>query len=781
MRETSAGAGAGIHASIHPRIRQALFAALFMGLAISGGGQSAAQENTETAEVDQAAIIDEAPEPLRVALVLGGGGALGFAHIGVLQVLEEAGVEVDIVVGTSMGSVVGSLYASGYRPDEIAAIAEELEWAALFRDAPPRQERIFRRKQEDRLFPTALKLSLRNGQLVLPRGVIGGSRLKRTLNSLLTARTLKTDFDDLPRRFRAVATDIETFEPVVLSEGDLADSVFASMAVPGLLPPRRLNDRTLIDGGLSANVPVRAARDLGSDRLVVVNLSTPPKSAEDIASVVDVVGQLTTFLTLKNAVADLATLEAGDILIEPDLTGFSPVDFTRVRDLIALGRQAASAHLASLQALAAETGGADSSVAIALSRPDRSAFPIREIRFNNESSFPLRVIGKAITQKLEEPLDTASLQRDIQSLEGYEAVGAIDYKLADDGDGGEILTIRVGARDAGDTVLQFGLDVSSDFDNQSAFNIGIGLTRRNVNRLAGEWRNILQIGDDPLIFSEFYQPLDERQRWFVVVSALGQRDFVGSFDDDGVERSEFRLDAARAEFAGGYVFRRSLEARAGLTYERGRLSDSIGFEADDPFGYYDLSVFGALAIDTLDAPFFPTSGVLANTELRQSVDNDRQALRRSRVGFTALAARPFLGGVAFGRTELGFSLDSVGVSPAIPELPFAFSGFETLGGPFRLTALTRDSLRGRHKTYGALGYYRDISNGSALINLPIYVGGAIEVGNTFQRLEDWRADDLFIGGSAFIGTASPIGPIMLGVGFLEDSPAAAFIQLGRTF
>ncbi len=764
-------------------IRVALVTAFVLAVAMAGGGRTAAQEAIDAStSPDTATISDPMAQPLAsVALVLGGGGALGFAHIGVLEVLEEAGVDVDIVVGTSMGSVVGSLYASGYRPDEIAAIADELEWAALFRDAPPRQERIFRRKQEDRLFPTALKLSLRNGQLVLPRGVIGGSRLKRTLNSLLTARTLKTDFDDLPRRFRAVATDIETFEPVILSEGDLADSVFASMAVPGLLPPRRLNDRTLIDGGLSANVPVRAARQLGPDRIIVVNLSTPPKSAEDIASVVDVVGQLTTFLTLKNAAADLATLGPQDILIEPDLTGFSPVDFTRARDLIALGRQAATAQLATLIALAAETGGVNMTRPQAISNSDPGGLPVREIRFENESNFPLRLIDNAITQELGQPLDHARLQRDIRSLEGYDAVGPIDYALSDDGAGGEVLTVRISSRDIGNTVLQFGLDVSSDFDNQSEFNLGVGLTRRNLNRLGGEWRNILQIGDDPLIFSELYQPLDERQRWFVALSALGQRDFVGSFDDNGAERNEFRLDAARAELSAGYVFRRSLEARAGLTYERGRLSNSIGFDADDPFGYFDLSVFGALALDTLDAPFFPRKGVLAIAEVRQSVDNDRRALRRSRVGFAGLAAQPLLGGVAFGRAELGFALDGVGVVSLDPDLPFDFGGFETLGGPFRLTALTRDSLRGRHKTYGAIGYYRDISDGAALINLPIYIGGAIEAGNTFRRLEEWRVDDLLIGGAAFIGTASPIGPIMLGVGFVEDAPATAFIQLGRTF
>ncbi|MEO0972459.1 MAG: patatin-like phospholipase family protein, partial [Pseudomonadota bacterium] len=353
----------------------------------------------------------------RIALVLGGGGALGLAHVGVLRVLEEAGIDPHIVVGTSMGAVIGSLYAAGYSAREIEEIALELDWAKLFTDSAPRRELLFRRKEELRVFPSGLRLGLSRDGMLLPRGLISGRRLRETIASLLSARTLVADFDALPRRFRAVATDIETFEAVVLAQGDLASAVFASMAVPAFIPPQVIDGRTLIDGGVASNVPIDVARELGADRLIVVNLTVAPSRAEDIDNVVDVIGQLTVFLTLQNVRRELPSLEDGDVLLEPLFEGYSATDFDKGEDLIAIGRDAAQSQLATLQALAMRQP-ANALTAATTQTPEGSPPTIESVRIENATQYPTRFIERAVKQPLGEPLDYATLSRNIDTLYG---------------------------------------------------------------------------------------------------------------------------------------------------------------------------------------------------------------------------------------------------------------------------------------------------------------------------------------------------------------------------
>src|SRR5580693_1329575 len=211
----------------------------------------------------------------RICLVLSGGGARGMAHIGVLKVLEDMRIPIDCIAGTSMGAIVGGLYASGMTAREIDATMRSLDWQEAFRDAPPRRDLAFRRKQDDRNFLVRLPLGLKHGQILLPKGFIQGQKLQETLRQLTLQFNDSTDFDRLPTAFRAVATDLESGAAVLLDKGDLAIAMRASISAPGVFAPVDYQGRLLVDGGLAENLPVNVARDMNADVLIVSDVSFP--------------------------------------------------------------------------------------------------------------------------------------------------------------------------------------------------------------------------------------------------------------------------------------------------------------------------------------------------------------------------------------------------------------------------------------------------------------------------------------------------------------------------
>ncbi|MEO0424694.1 MAG: patatin-like phospholipase family protein [Pseudomonadota bacterium] len=727
------------------------------------------------ADADTAAAKEE-----RIAVVLGGGGALGLAHVGVLSVLEEAGIDADIVVGTSMGAVIGSLYAAGYSGREIEEIALGLDWGKIFRDSAPRRQLVFRRKEELRVFPSGLRVGLSRDGLKLPRGVISGRRLRETIASLLSARTLAADFDALERRFRAVATDIETFEPVVLKEGDLAAAVFASMAVPAFIPPQVIDGRTLIDGGVASNVPIDVARALGADRLIVVNLSVAPASAEEIDSVVDVIGQLTTFLTLQNVRRELPNLEDGDLLLEPLFEGYSPTDFDKGAELIAIGREAAQAQLAALQALAAPPRRPQSP--LAAKPPELTAAPtIETIRIENATQYPTRFIEGAVEQALGDPLDYATLSKNIDTLYGTDEFASIGFSVEADAttsanDAALVLDLQPKA--IGNTYLTFGVETTTDFRNEAVFNFLSGLLIRNLTPAGGELRAAVQIGDDPSLAMEIFQPTDVNHKWFVSGTALVQRDLLLANDGNGDAFGEFRQDIVDLSLSTGRTIRRTIELRTGISQQWGELSNVAALGDVLPIDFSGRSLFGLLTVDTLDQQFFPRRGVFGQFAYDHPISGDDAFVLQQFAGSLAFA-QPLFGGTLAPSWEWAFSLDETDLDFTEIEEGIAFPGFQTLGGPFRLSGLGEGELAGRHKVLMSLAYYRPLGE-APLFGEPLYVGASVEAGNTFQRTNEIAFDSLRYGGSVFVGARTPLGVFQLGAGITGDN-AAVFLLINPGF
>ncbi|HRL93505.1 MAG TPA: patatin-like phospholipase family protein [Pseudomonas sp.] len=373
--------------------------------------------------------VEGNPRP-RICLVLSGGGARGAAHVGVLKVLEEYRVPIHCIAGTSMGSLVGTAYATGTSIEEIEKTLHGISTELLFKEEPPRREQTMRRKRDDYTILFTPEVGLQDGQVKIGKGLVTGVQLETVLRQLSKAKGYH-QFDQLPIPFRAVATDLVTGKAVIFSEGELANVMRASMSVPGAVAPAEFNGMLLVDGMLTSNLPVQTAREMGADVIIAVNVGTPLLKREQLNSIFGVSGQMLSILTEQNVQASLASLQPTDILISPELGDFSTGDFDNLPQIAPLGEVAARKMSASLQRLSippAEYAALRQRQLVSV-QPDERV--VDEVRFEKLQRVNPEVAKAALETKAGEPLDQPKLDRDMRRLYGTGDFEHVNYRLRD--------------------------------------------------------------------------------------------------------------------------------------------------------------------------------------------------------------------------------------------------------------------------------------------------------------------------------------------------------------
>ena len=707
----------------------------------------------------------EAGKP-KVGLVLSGGAARGLAHVGVLKALEEQGIHIDAIAGTSMGAVIGGLYASGYKIDELEKLALSIDWKDALSDAPDREDVPFRRKQDDRDFLIKQKLSFRDdGSLGLPLGVIQGQNLSLLLESLLAHSSDIRDFDKLPIPFRAVATDIVNGEKVVFRKGHLPQVIRASMSIPAVFAPVEINGQLLVDGGMVDNIPVDVAREMGVDIVIVVDIGTPLRGRKELSTVFDILNQSITLMTRTNSEVQLATLKPDDILIQPALASYGATDFGRSADIINAGYRATQIlekRLASLRQ------NPDASLAAARTSEERTPV-ITAIKIENDSKIGDSVIRYYIRQPIGEPLDLGRLQRDMGTLYGLDYFDQVQYRVARKGQD-HTLVISARAKRSGTDYLRLGLNLSDDLRGDSAFNLGASYGMNGINTLGAEWLTRVQIGDQQELYSEFYQPLDAGSRYFVAPYINAQSQNVESIlDNDPV--AEYRLERYGFGLNVGRQIGNSGEIRLGVGEAWGKANVRIG-DQDLPSasfneGFYDIKY----SFDSLDNVYFPHSGEDINLSVRQfepGIGSDERYRQWEFNLDKALSSGPntwILGG-RYART-----LDQANV----------VTSSYLLGGARQLSGFRQDAISGQNISLMRAVYYRRLTPRSYLpFDFPLYAGASLERGRA------WNNDNEFDSGyinaaSIFIGFDTPLGPLNFSYGFNDDDQKALYLNLGQTF
>ncbi len=706
----------------------------------------------------------------RVGLVLSGGGARGAAHVGVLKVLDEMHVPVDAIAGTSMGAVVGGLYASGMSAAEIETLIRSLNWQDAFRDRPPREELGFRRKQDERNFLVRFALGLKKDKgLVLPPGLVQGQTLEQVLRNAALPVAEVQRFDKLPIPFRAIATDLETGQPVVMDSGDLVTAMRASMSAPGVFAPAQREGRLLVDGGLVENLPIDTARAMGVDVLIVVDVSFPLYSRDELTSPLEVTNQAFAILIRGRTLEQRKKLLPTDIVIDPPLGRFASSEFSRVPQALRAGEEAARGASASLAKLSLSE--ADYRQYLAARNTRSTELPVIDfVRADAASSQYDALVKETMHDLVGKKLDKELVRSKLSSLYALDRFETIDYQLIED-DGRAGLQLDLRRKSWGPNYMRMGLNLEDDFEGNSRYNAAVRFIATELNKLGGEWLTDVQIGENPKLFTEFYQPLSLASRYFL----------APSFDFE--ERSVFELrDADRVaeyrvrEVQGGLDFGREIsnwgEIRFGVRRGTGRRRVLIG-DPSLPASEFDRGgYFTRFSYDRLDSIFFPRHG--QQFDLEWGAERESVGATRSfdTVRTSWLIARSFERHTLIFWTDMGTTVDAL----ETPENSFALGGFLNLSG------LAPGFLAGPHYGIGRLMYYRRIGRGGeGVLDLPAYAGVSLEAGNVWQNRRDVSFGDLRTNASLFFGLDTPLGPVYLATGYDEGGDQAFYLFLGRTF
>ncbi len=714
------------------------------------------------------AALDGRP---RIGLVLSGGGARGLAHVGVIQVLEEMKIPVYCIAGTSMGAIVGGMYASGMSPAELGKFITSMQWNEAFKDKPDASEMTFRRKSDAADFLIDLDLGFKDGKFTMPRGVLQGQNLNLILKSLLIHTEDIDDFNRLNIPFRAVATDIETGDAVILEKGELVKALRASMSIPALFAPVEMDGRLLVDGGIANNLPIDIARRMGADVVIVVDISTELSSRDQLATSVAITSQLTSIMVQRNTQAQIRTMREGDILIRPEMGAIGSSDFFKAVDAVAAGRKKAVEMKPELAHLAVEEE--DFLAYLQVQRKKDQAMPVIDVvEVDNKSSLPDALIAAHVDIKPGEPLNMPDLKKNIDRVYGIDTFERVDFHIRKK-DKSTAIVIEPFDKVWGPNYFRFGLGLEDNFKGSGSYALTAQFTKTALNRLAGEWRTEVRIGENPRVYTELYQPLDYSLSYFAAANAAYLMRNINTYNDKGDILTQYRVQSAQFGVDAGRQFGNWGQVRVGLRREHGNVKIAIGDPTVPEDAYNRGSVQASVAYSRLDNYIFPLRGtdtsLLWNYDLKAlGSDINEQAL-----GFSWMTAFTWRKYTFIPALDIKTMLDddSMAVQDTFP-----------LGGFLNLSGFSTNEIYGRHTGLARLVAYREIgSAGMGALKMPLYIGLSTEAGNVWNKRSDINFDSLILAGSIFLGIKTYLGPVYLAYGQAQRGHSSIYLNVGQRF
>jgi NTE family protein len=684
----------------------------------------------------------------RVGLVLGGGGARGAAHVGVLQVLEKLRIPVDCVAGTSMGALVAAAYASGIAPQQMAKELAQADWTDLFQDNPGFADTAYRQKRLSQRFIPGSELGLGVDGLVAPPGVLTGQKIKLFFNTLVRADIDERPIEALPLPLSILATDIGNGKRVVLRDGSLTTAMRASMSVPGLMAPVDYQGSKLVDGGLVDNVPVQEVRDrCQPDVVIAINVGSPLLPPDKVGSLLSVSAQMVNILTEQNVTRSLALLRASDIYLRPDLDGISAGAFERNREAVQRGRQAAEESASLLSVLSVSQAAYDQwwrGIALKTQAPP----VVDAIEITDLSRAPAESVGQHISQQAGQVLDTAKLNQDLLRIFGEGSFQSVDYSMVTERER-KILRITPLEKPWGPDYVRFSLGLSSEIRHGSSYSLRASVHRTGLNSLGAESLMSAELGTQTGVAASFYQPLNRTQRLFVEPSVrLNSVDMPVYQNSSRIADYNFRT--ASAELGLGVNLGRFGQAKLGLTALNGRASRNTGSlfirDAEDS----QRGWFASLDLDRLDHLYFPSGGWAARLRYasypRQGYDKLTASMQMAyKFGSFVLPAAASYTGSLGGR---------------LPDFEVG-----TLGGFLTMSAFAKNQYWGDRILYGRIGAERILGKAPLGLSGDMRIGFAVEAARIGQRFTETQGKGNLRSSVLYLGGETPFGPVYLGFGW----------------
>jgi len=702
----------------------------------------------------------------RVGLALGGGGARGAAHVGVLRVLDELRIPIDCVAGTSMGALVGATFAAGTPPAELEREMLAIKWEETVGGQGRRNRMPIDRKLASITYTNSLELGVANGRLLTPGGLINTQEIEQALHTLVARAQFVRDFDDLAIPFRAIATDMVKSEMVVLDEGELAVAMRASMAAPGAFSPIVIDGKVLADGGLMRNLPVDVARDLCADVVIAVWMSSPPPESGDISAIAMLQRSVDVSIEA-NVRLQIASLTPVDVGIDVPTGDMRSTDFQRVPDAIVLGRAAAEAQRDALLRYAVSEE--EYAVwALSVGRTNFETYTLSDVRINGTDRVnpeyvqaQLRDSAAGATVTAEEVV--ADIDR-VYQLGDFERV---NYRFNGEGD---VRSLEIDVREKifGANILRadFGLAAYEAGDLFAI--IRLDHDRTWINDHGGRWHNAVQMGRDSLLTSDFYQPLDVRQRFFVQPIAFAEQRREDIYiDDDRVAEYEVRQAYGRVDV--GTNFGSVAQLRLGLRTGWGEADLDTGLVLPDIARATDTAVHLQALIDTRDSVGLPTSGSFFNARYVDSRDwfsgDEDYTL------VEAVYAKAFSVGSGNSLTLMLGGADTLsGELPVSQEIE--------LGGIRTFPGLRPGELRGDEYWFAGTAYNWRLFDMLPLFGNALYAGVRFQ-GGRMQGPLGLGTEDTLLGLSGSVAGRTPVGPFLLALGYVDNGSWQIQFTLGR--
>ena len=715
----------------------------------------------------------DAPRPRKkIALVLEGGGALGLAHIGVIEWLEENRIPVDYIAGASMGGLVGGMYAMGYSPKEIHDTVAGADWDAILYDRLRYRDLDFRRREDLRSHPNTLEFGILSG-VHLPEGLNSGHQVGLLLDRLALPYSMLRNFDDLPVPFRCVGVDLVTRKEQrfgqehIYKDGQLSVALRATMSVPGIFSPVRDEEQVYVDGGVLNNLPVDVAQQMGAEIVIAVHLQTRILGPQENLSAVDVLKHSAEVVISANEARSLEKLQQADIAVIADVAKFSLTDFDKYQELIAQGRSAIEGKANLLRLLSLTP---DEWKAYTLQRDARKRQPAGVPQFIAASAGDLELEAKVrhdLARYVGRPLKTQKLETDLNRLVGTGRFGRLGFGLTEQQ--GKIgLAIEATGKDNALAIIKPVIEIDGGDYRTPIFTLGTRVTAFDLGGVGAEWRSDLLLGSHYGLTSEYYRPVRAFSRFFISLQAR-----VESMPFNIYLRNEhlaqYQLVNILGSFDLGFNAGRNVQIRAGYEGGQSDLTRIIGASLltgdATRIGTTSLRV----AFDRLDAPVVPRNGVTANSAWQWHDgwlgSTDHFPTGEAQIGlFKSVSHAGSFYLEATGGSTLGFANNGV-------------PGF-SLGGPWRLSAYGAHELMANQYFYGRTGYLHRVFAVPSLFGGTFYLTGAYEVGKTYGVA---GAPALPMDGTAGMIFDTSFGPIFLGTSVGESGHKKFFFYLGRLF
>ncbi|MBO9667494.1 MAG: patatin-like phospholipase family protein [Bdellovibrio sp.] len=700
----------------------------------------------------------------RVGLVLGGGGARGLAHLGVLEVLEKNRIPVDCIVGTSAGSLIGGSYAAGETTANLKKKIKAANWNNLFYAQAPRQSYPFRRKQDDSYSMLDMELGLSDsGEIKLPFSAISTQQVELFLRSLTFGGTV-ANFDQLSIPYRAIATDLVTGEMVVLKDGDLVTAMRASMAVPGVFPSVPVQGRILVDGGLVRNLGVDVARkSCNVDAIIAIDVGAAPLKAEEISSILSIADQYTRLMMIQNVHPQAQSLTTKDVLIVPEFGTLSSMDFDKGDSLFEIGEKAANKDIEKLKKYSVSQAEYDE---WQQNRLKKKLYPkpIDSVTVGSSGWVNPTVLKDALDIKTGQVLDQEDFNKRLTQLYARDDFSQLDYELIDDGLGQKLYIIPV-QKSWGPNYLNFGLSLGTDFVNSSPWNVTAMYRRTWINSLGAEWKTIGQVGYSSMIKTEFYQPLLLGGYTFVSPYYMYNRSPLAVFQD-GEQIAEYTYAKNSIGFDLGTGWGKYGELRLGPLYNDYKATQQIGPSLLPDVHDYDYGIHLNLFVDQLDNYFFPQKGNYVDIYGYLSLGGSESLDNYAVYGLN------YRNGIGVG--DGAFQMTIKAQASQGDTQPLA--NVSWLGGFLNLSSYRYQELIGTEYVYGSLQYYRPTG-----LLASSFWGAAAETGRVFDYTEEKVAQKWHYSGTLYFAYDSLLGPVYLALAYGDNYNFAGYFMLGKQF